>query len=460
MRQMKFFSNQAIENSLKFGSMSNVDAANRKATYDAVLGHAQSVRNLATKLGLFSAADNGSAELGVTLEEVSIRSYLDSFAGFLAVESPMTQMRQLFTYRDKVTKGTGRNILPNLGKQEPRGLNQEKQKHTLPLSGGTTTINTSKTIVPGSVRFVITLSGVKHEVIDDRKGNLLGAGGFLQTGSTVDYNTGAIELKLTATPSGSDNAVLEYVEDVRNVTATSSQDRIKAVVRHYEIQAVANTFEYEYDLISNAITGKTTGADLFTDLDMTVREEHQMSINDAIVRAIVEGYEGNTLQIDLSSFDLNAGHFDSVIRNTHAGMTAVASSLGQKTYKAVDFTALVLGKDVADLFQSMTDSEFWVPNNTQFINGLIGFYKGKPVLRSLICDPKKGYAIHKTKDGKLAPVGYGILLPVTNLPVVGNFEGLSQVAGGIYSVEGCTLMTSDLVQAFEIKFPANWMQSV
>lgn len=454
MRKLEFFSTGDYNKALNFGSPTPRIAKKRDAVYNKVMENVDLIRETAKQLGLFSASvDMQGSQLGVALKEASMKAYLESYAGYIAIERPLTQMKELIVYKDMVTKGTGRVVMPMIGKQDPRGTAEAKTTSTIPVGTPVGTIELGSAVVPGSVMIVAILNGDGATIIDDRKGTLLAAGGVLKTG-TIDYNTGKIEYETGVAPIAGDEFKITYSKDM---LPSNTPERIKPVQHYFEITAKVNKFEYEFDLITAAINTKSLGSDLAADMQDAVKDEHLMSINNQLVKALKEGYAGTTLTIDLSSFSVAAGRFDSLLRTFASGLTSVDTALGKKTYKAVVATAYVVGDGLGDVFASMTDSDYWVPNNTGFINGLIGFYKGRAVLRHLSLDRFEGFAVHKTADGELAPTALGIFLPATDLPLVGNFNNTNEIAGGIYAVEGADLLTSDLAMRFEILMPADWM---
>lgn len=456
MNEIKFFSSRDYSRAMNFGSPTKAIAARRNACYEAVMGNVANVRNAIASLGLFSqtSIDMQAGTLGVSLREASLRAYLDSFAGYIAIERPLTQMKELIVYNDKVTKGTGRIISPFLGKNNPRPLAENKQTSKIPVSADNT-VELGCGVVPGSFSAtIVSDNGDTFAVMDDRKGNLLAPGGVLTKG-TINYLTGKLEMEFTSITAG--EAVINFNRDKY---LEDTPDRMKAVQHYFEISAKVNKFEYEMDIIAAAINQKSLGSDLATDLRDSIREEHQMTLNDSLVRALRQNYAGTTLTIDLSAFTVASGRFSSMMKVLNSGLVNIDAAIAKNCYKVVSATAYVVGKGIGALLSSWDDSNFWVPNNSGFVNGLIGFYKGRAVLQHLDCADYEGYAIHKTADGTLAPVALGIYLPATDLPIVGNFQNTNEVAGGIYAVEGVDTITNDLVQRFEIAMPADWMISI
>lgn len=454
MKKLEFFSTGDYNKSLKFGSPSQLVANKRNLVYEQVMNNVTLVKEAASRLGLFSntSMDMQGSTLGVSLKEASIKAYLSSFAGYISIERPLSQMRELIVYKDMLTKGTGRVVMPMIGVQEPRGTAENKVTNIIPIATATGVIELGVAVVPGSVMIVATIGGNLSTIVDDRKGALLAAGGVLTVG-TINYTTGRVNYTTAVAPIAADKLVIAFNKDS---LVAAPETRIKPKQQYFDITAKVNKFEYEFDIISSAINTKTLGSDLAADMKTAVQDEHVMAINDQLVKSVKYGYTGNTLTVELSTFSVQGGFFDTLVRVFNSSLVSIDSALAAKTYKIVQATAYLVGNGLASLFGSM-EGDYWVPNNSGFVNGLIGFYKGRAVLRHLTCTDWEGFAVHKTADGELAPTALGILLPATDLPLVGNFNNTNEVAGGIYSVEGADLLTSDLIQRFEVVMPSDWM---
>ena len=135
-------------------------------------------------------------------------------------------------------------------------------------------------------------------------------------------------------------------------------------------------------------------------------------------------------------------------------MIDVESALAQKAVKGVTTTAYVVGANAANQFQKGNAIGKWEKNTKMtYINDLLGWYNGIPVLRSTDVSEKasKGtfYAIHKTADGQMAPLARGIYMPLTDTPTIGNYNNPTQMAAGIYYQEGTRIMANELVQKVE-----------
>lgn len=457
MKLTQFFDDSkrhdAFQKNLRMSSINPVVANQRNSVYESVMDTERAVRDAARSLGYFSSsADMAPSQMGVALAEASLKAYINSFAGYIAIERPMTQMRQTIIYTDVVTK-SGAMVMPNIGPDTPRGRAEGSIKVNLTAADKTETILLASAVVPGSFMFQFKINGVTTTGVDNRKGKILAEGNVLDIG-TIDYNLGTIEITTGPAPIAGDYIQVNYEKDQ---VVDLSAGRTKPKQGYFNVDAKVNKYEFEVDLISAAINKTTVGSDVIDKMKTSVYDEHTLAINNALVGAIKANYIGTTLTIDLDAFSIAAGMFDSLLRVFNAGLVSVDGAIASRTYKAVAATAYVVGNTVANLFGSLDDSFGWVPNNTGYVNGLIGFYKGRAVLRHLSLDATEIFAVHKTPDGDLAPTALGILLPATDLPLVGNFNNTNEIAGGIYSVDGATSLAKDLVQRVNVLFPADWM---
>lgn len=452
-KSLEYFSTDSFKKSIKFGSTSASDANRRLVVFDKVMENVENVRETAKKLGLFSASsDIAGSQMGVALKELSFKAILDSFSGYVAIERPLSQMRELLVYRDMITKGAGKVALPFIGKPDLEELAGNRVKtHTFTASG-TPELETGVKLVPGSIKFEATVSGKTYVITDDRNGTLIAAPGILTSG-TVNYVSGKIAAAFATAPTG--DIRVSYAKDELQEDANK---RIRARENYFEIVASINKFEYEADLIQTAISTKSTGSDLLVDMKEAVQEEYRISINNKLVKCYKDNYSGNTLTINLSSYSVQAGMMDSLLQTFRSGLVSVDSALGKKCVKAVAATAYIVGLGLSDVFQSLEDDAFWVPNNTGYVDGLVGFYRGRAVLQHHALDEFEGYALHKVASGELAPVALGIFLPATDLPLIGNYNNTNEIAGGIYSVEGVSFLTDALVQKFVVSMPSDWMK--
>lgn len=455
-RSKTFFDSSEFNSGLMHSSPNQTVALMRQNVYKRVMENEQSYRDLLGQSNpryFSSQADMAPAQMGVALREVSLKAYINSFVGYIAVERPMTQMVEKQVYYDIVTKA-GASVMPMIGADNPRSRAESNFSANFTVGTKALSCDLNNAVVPGSIMIVATINGTATTITDDRKGNLLAAANVLSAG-TVNYDTGNVSLTAVATPIAGDKVVINFTTDKVLAQGTG---RTKPKQGYFDLVASVNKFEYEFDLISAAISAKTLGTDVQAKMKDSVYNEQVLAINNRLVSALDASYAGTTLTIDLSAFSVAGGFYDTLLNVFVNGLTSVDTALASRTYKAVTATAYIVGQRVGNLFSALDSLGIgWVPNNTGYVNGLLGFYNSRAVIRSLILADNEAYAIHKTPDGELAPVAYGILLPATDLPVVSNFSNVNEVAGGIYSVDGAVKLATELSQRFVVSLPSDWM---
>jgi hypothetical protein len=83
------------------------------------------------------------------------------------------------------------------------------------------------------------------------------------------------------------------------------------------------------------------------------------------------------------------------------------SCLAQKAVKGVTVTAYIAGANASNMFQKCTAiGKFQKNDKSTYINDLLGWYDGVPVLRTTDIAVDEVYAIHKTADGQMAPLNF------------------------------------------------------
>jgi len=452
MSKLQFFDSDYFKTGLKVGSNSERTAKQREAVYFSAVENLNTLRSIVQRLKMFddTAMENmAPSQMGIALAEASLKANINSIAGYIAIERPMTQMSQQLVYRDIVTKA-GANVMPLIGKDEPRNRAQKTYKSS--VTGTSVTVSTGVKLVPGNIAITLTLGTDVYTLQDNRNGKILSEPGVIDAGQ-VNYDTGKIELTLSDTAPAESKIKVCYVED----QVQAGRERTTLKQGYFQINASVNKFEFEADLITAMISQTTVGGDVVADLQQSVQDEQTIAINDQLVNTLKNNYAGNTLTIDLSAFSIEGGHFDSMLKVFNTGLGAVDRAIAKRCYKVIEANAYVVGNGLAVLFNALEGNAAWVPNNTGYVNGILGFYRGRAVIAHMDLADYEGYAIHKTADGQLAPLGYGILLPATTLPLVGNFNATNEVAGGIYSVDGTNTVALDLAQRFVVSVPADWM---
>ena len=312
--------------------------------------------------------------------------------------------------------------------------------------------------VPGSLAITITEFDAATKVVkdtfvitDNGQGELLAPAGRVKEGS-VNYRNGAIKVKLGANMTTNHKYSIEVAYD----TPRKPINRVKDQLGYYELNAFPQSIVAEHNMVSNIVANRSMGIDLKKVLKQRVMETYLKLINQTAVEDL-NGYRGNTIAVDLSGHSIKLNGMDQFIYLFQHALTQVDTELATRSFKSVRSSAYVVGIRVAEIFKTAKVTGAFVENKeSAYVEDLIGYYNGIPVIQSLHVKPFEGYAIHKTADGLMAPIARGIFLPVNDLPEVGNFNNPTQSASGIFSYEGVKFLTSDLVQKFEVTVPAGY----
>jgi hypothetical protein len=172
-----------------------------------------------------------------------------------------------------------------------------------------------------------------------------------------------------------------------------------------------------------------------------------------------EGYKGDTLndlEIEVTTSAKQFYDYRSRVDLFDAYLINVEAALATKAVKGVKTTAYVAGNNASNQFmKGGIIGKFEKNTKMSYINDLLGWYDGIPVLRSTDINEQNGenvfYAIHKTDDGQMAPLARGIYMPLTDTPTIGNYQNPTQMASGIYYQEGTKYMAPELVQRVSFK---------
>lgn len=463
---------------LKNSSVSAEDAAIRGREYAKMFSRNE---ELLSGFGLNSTnllqkTFSGYAEtplLSTQYFNASVASYVSSFAGYMSIERDFDQPNGLFYWFDVLGVTDLRPVIPNLGADQYQDV-QTMGHFELPVTVASATTAYApligRKLIPGTVRVKIVDGANKYELIDNGQGNFMAVAGVITSG-TVNYLNGKVEFEL-ATAIDADPANSITIVGKEDVTGTPSctngasnahanDKRFIAKMQQIGLNTVPDMLVAEYNIAALGALKKATGSDMATFLFTKLRELYTKTINYKLVTMLEEGYVGTTMSdLDLSNgptgladkfydYRSRVDLFDSYLIN-------VESALATKAVKGVNTTAYVAGNQACNQFQKGGIIGKWEKNDKMtYINDLLGWYNGIPVLRSTDIQEAAGegtfYAIHKTHDGQMAPLARGIYMPLTDTPTIGNYNNPTQMASGIYYQEGVRYMAPELVQKVTFK---------
>ena len=457
-------------------SVSIEDANLRSREYAKMFSRNEDMKNL-FNLGegtMMQKTFSGYAEtplLSTQYFNASVASYVSSFAGYMSIERDFDQPNGLFYWFDVLGITDMRPVIPNLGADMYQDI-QSMGGFTMNLTPSTDAAYSSligRKIIPGTVRVKIATETEKFELVDNGQGAFLAVAGKINAG-TINYLNGKVEFEL-ATPLAGDatkeSIVVVGKEDVTGTpcntigasNAHANDKRFVAKMQQIGLSTVPDMLVAEYNIAALGAMKKATGADMATFLFTKLRELYTKMINYKLVSTLEEGYNGNVMDdLDLTTTSMSGQFHDyrSRVDLFDAYLINVETALATKAVKGVNVTAYVAGNQACNQFQKGSVVGKWERNTKMtYINDLLGWYNGIPVLRSTDIAEAQGegtfYAIHKTADGQMAPLARGIYMPLTDTPTIGNYNNPTQMASGIYYQEGTKYMAPELVQKVTFK---------
>lgn len=458
-------------------SVSVDDANSRSREYGKMFSRNEELRDmfgLGNRQNLLQKTFSGYAEtplLSTQYFNASVASFCSSFAGFMSVERDFEQPTGLFYWFDVLGVTDMREVIPNLGPDSYQDI-QSMGGFALEVTPTATAAYSSligRKIIPSSLRVKIVTETEKFELIDNGQGQFMSIAGKLKS-SRINYLNGRVEFELATALTGNVSKEKITIVGKEDVTGTpcntvgasnahANDKRFIAKMQQIGLTTVPDMLVAEYNIASLGALKKAINADMATFLFTKLRELYTKMINYKLVATLEEGYTGNTMaDLNLSQDNLTGKFYDyrSRIDLFDSYLINVESALATKAVKGVTTTAYLAGNAAANQFQKGGMIGKWEKNTKMtYINDLLGWYNGIPVLRSTDVNEAAGegtfYAIHKTADGQMAPLARGIYMPLTDTPTIGNYANPTQMAAGIYYQEGTRYMAPELVQKVTFK---------
>ena len=470
----------AMMDALLASSVSAEDANLRSREYAKMFSRNEDLKNvfgLNNSANLMQKTFSGYAEtplLSTQYFNASVASYVSSFAGYMSIERDFDQPNGLFYWFDVLGVTDMRSIIPNLGPDQYQDIQSMGgfELEITPTANADYSALVGRKIIPGTVRIKIKNATEAFELIDNGQGAFMAVANKITTG-TVNYLNGRIEFTLATALSGDANTESIVIVGKEDVTGTpcntvgasnahTNDKRFIAKMQQIGLSTVPDMLVAEYNIAALGAMKKATGADMATFLFTKLRELYTKMINYKLVSTLEEGYVGNTmndLDLSVASVGVSSKFHDyrSRVDVFDAYLINVESALATKAVKGVNTTAYVVGNQAANQFQKGgMIGKFEKNTKMTYINDLLGWYDGVPVLRSTDIAEAAGegtfYAIHKTADGQMAPLARGIYMPLTDTPTIGNYNNPTQMASGIYYQEGTKYMAPELVQKVTFKY--------
>lgn len=455
--------NKQYSEMLRNSSASEDDLANRQEVYSKVMTQFEELREA-------YRAFSGYAEIPILSNQyfnATMASYVRSFAGFLTIERAMDQPTALLWFNDLLGVVDRRVVLPNLGKENLKGINARfNTQAPLVVGQATYEISTNKKLIPGSVEINLVHALEPNKVFtikDDRNGNLLAPAGILAKNDndkiSVNYATGLITFKVGDgfTIAANDSYSIIGYEDVAGDPAYGQltgpgNNRFTVDMKNIVVTSEPDMLVGENNLMAMAAAKKSISMDPQEVVGQKLTELYTKLVNGKLTDGIINNAQGNAVVIPMQRYMTQFTDYNSRLDAFQADLVNVDTAMAKSTMKATKATAYLVGEGTGNWFRKLRNTGNWTDNTeSTYINDLLGYFNGIPVLRHTSVGHNTGYAIHKTPGGELAPLMRGIYLPLTNMPIVGNYNNPSQFATGVYYQEANEIIMPELIQEFTIE---------
>lgn len=451
-----------FENRLKMFSRSDVDAQFRRKAYAETISNTIEINDMCLgKSGRKSFAAGGASLSSANLAGVSIyagimRSFVQSIAPIFSVQRNIDAPSQKIMYVDFYDILNDNLIVPNIGPD--KAWADQKNRVTDTIAPATTpkyTITAGTPIVPKTfMAEVYNGSALVGTIMDAGNGHFLATPGVLKDTSSISYQTGGsavVTLDFEATLKA-DKIVYACVYDV---SAKDEVNKAYARVKYYDMNTSPILVPVERNVISDhamAKQGIINSDELYSNF---IENEYTKVVNERVFGALINGYTGDTFELDLSGFSLQAGYYESVVRSFRALLTQAENQLAAQTYKGAKCTGYLASPEAVNIFDLMVAGDGWVKNvNSTYYKDIVGWYNDVPVVRCTELGEGELMLTHRTDDGYLAPLFHGMFLAPTELPVVANYQNMTKYAAGMYSMEGFGFSSSALCVKVKIIAPA------
>lgn len=451
------------QKALMQGSVSKQDAANRNKTYERFFSRYEDMKEA-------YKAFSGYAEIPLLSQQyfnATMASYVRSFAGFLSIERDMDQPTALLWFMDLLGVIDNRVVLPNVGPENLNNINARwSSSQALDPSDARVVVSTNKKLIPGSIKITLVHAADPTNVIeigDDRNGNLLAPAGILTVNNPaavgVNYLTGLITFTIGSgfTIATGDSTSISGFEDVAGSPEFGSlpgttNNRFKMDMKNIIVASEPDMLVAENNLMAIASMMKAIGSNPSDVSAAKLTELYTKLVNKKLIDAVKNSWSGTEFVIPMTTYSSQFYDYTSRLDAFQADLVNVDTLLANQSVKGVQATSYVVGENMGNWFRKLSATGNFVNNDdSSYINDLLGYFKGIPVLRHTDIGTNEGYAVHKTKDGQLAPVMRGIFLPLTNTPLIGNYNNPTQVAQGIYYQESNQSIVPELTYKFKVE---------
>ncbi|MEM5877256.1 MAG: hypothetical protein QXF12_00085 [Candidatus Aenigmatarchaeota archaeon] len=415
---------------------------------------------------------------------------------------------------------TGNTIAPVRGRQSASFSTSPPPIFTIsigpnPLSTADIVIDTNALVPPASGQlpavlprsFKLTVklynnNGALIEegtLMDDGNGrflvpsNMLGGNFGFDPNSTISYGSATLPNPLPFTATINFNSIstsaarvdVEYSWSYAPAEQVSyplpgNETRLKLdLTRTVIVNTKPNVQAAEIDLFTINTMRKTMNTDIVELLTQRISE----ILIDLMNRYIADVYvskiipQKGILEIDLSTpvgaSTPTVSHYNAynpIVDKIMGELESVNHKLAKDSFIGLTANAYMVSSRMAYWLArtGIIDPANYVREDSRFINGLVGYYRGVPVVVNVRLDhifdqtiqntnthldglhTAGGFAIHNLPDNDLSPAVYATFLPVTATPSVGNFNNPVQQVLGLYHQADVAPLAPELCVPFRM----------
>ena len=453
---------QEFDNRLKMFSLSEEDAAMRRKAFADTIAQTMEINDRVagrSRRSFAGGASLSSANLaGVSIYAGVMRSFVQSIAPIFAVQRNIDAPSQKIMYVDFYDILNNELIVPNIGADRAWA---DKKRHTIDTitPGSTSTIVPGTPLVPKTFRAeVYNVAGTTRTlvgtIVDGGNGKFLATPGMIKDTSKIEYNNGGASTIQLDFEAGLTATQLEWVV-VYDVPGDDEVNKAYGNVKYYDVDTTPILVPVERNVIADhamAKQGIINQDELYANF---IENEYTKVVNQRVFDALVQGYSGDTFEVDLSSFSLASGFYDTIVRTFKSALAQAENQLAAQTFKGAKCTGYLASPEAVNVFDYMTPGDGWVKNmNSTYYKDIVGWYNDVPVVRCLDLPAGELMLTVRTDDGYVAPLFHAMFLAPTELPVVANYQNMTKYASGMYSMEGFGFSSSALCVKLKIKTPA------
>lgn len=397
----------------------------------------------------------------VSVTDISILSTINSIMSYVAVERAMNDPIQTIYYQNLAAVNTAGGftagdtvVSPFAPISNSIDLGAAAATGSFTPEGSvtdSTDVTTKANLVPGSVIVTAKLSDAVVAIGKDltKDGTIYFDRGNVIESASVDYNTGKVTLKKVAANTVADSITVAASVDMAGSDGSDTL-KVKSKLQHTQVQAKPKQIILDSSIEDIAYMNKQSHGLAAAGVSMDYGK-----------RGILELIEAYTAYIDVT---LAQGLHKAAVQNTPVttfDLTAysLAGSEASTKNDMVNGFVIQLNKQLqkqsrrgATCYVVDTEGAAILGNNPMYftpnalfdqnLNGMIGTYRGIPVVRHWYFDGKFDQggnkyafvgAMYKSADGAAGPIAFSEFLPPYSVRPAFNYDQPGQMAQSLFA---------------------------